>query len=104
MITAEILDDETTTLIQHHRRITLHDGPIIGAKKSRQKVAFQVTHLALKWFEGQEPGPVVAHGVYYHPKHGAVHVERSYDLDGHKCPGWIKRAVRGSDGAATTGE
>lgn len=92
-----IIEDETTTLVQHHRRITFEDGPIIPAKKNRGRVEFQVTHLALKWFEGQEPGPVVAHGVYFKPKVGIVHVERSFDLDGKRTPRWVKEAVHGTD-------
>jgi len=93
MITA----DETTTLKQHHRRITFTDGPVIGAKKTRGRQPFQVTHLSLKWFEGQEPGPVIAHGVYYHTaRQCMMHVERSYDLDGKKTPTWLKEAVHGT--------
>jgi hypothetical protein len=91
-----IIDDETTTVRMHHRRITFQDGPIIGAKKNRGRVSFQVTHLHLKWAEDTLPGAVVAHGVYMHPKVGVVHAERSYDLDGKKTPNWIKEAVNGA--------
>lgn len=92
-----IAKDETVDLLQHHRRITFvpGTGKIIVGKKSRQSQSFLVTHLAMKWYEGAEPGPVVAHGVYNHPTHGIVHAERSYDLDSKKCPQWIKEAVRG---------
>lgn len=92
-----IIDDETTTLQQHMRRITFQDGPLINVRHSRGAIQMQVTHLALKWFDGQEPGPVVAHGVYFHENKGIVHAERSYDLDGKKCPRWVKEAVHGTD-------
>lgn len=93
-----IAQDETKTLEMYIRRITFEpeSRPIVGAKKSIGRPAFYVTHLSLRWYEGQEPGPVIAHGVYFNEAEQCmVHVDRSYDLDGKKCPKWIKDAVRG---------
>lgn len=92
-----IINDETTTVSMHHRRITFEDGPIIGSKKNRGRVSFKVTHLHLKWANNTPPGAVIAHGVYIHPTHGVVHAERSYDLEGKKTPNWIKEAVNVTD-------
>lgn len=90
-----IINDETVSVTMHHRRITFEDGPIIGAKKNRGRVAFQVTHLHLKWAADTPPSAVVAHGVYAHPKLGVVHAERSFAIDGNKTPRWVKDAVNG---------
>lgn len=92
-----IVDDETTSLVQHMRRITFEDGPVINVRKSRGAIQCQVTHLSIKWFDGQEPGPVIAHGVYFKQGVGLIHTERSYDLDGKKCPRWVKEAIHGPD-------
>lgn len=92
MIEINVTNDETQTLKQHLRRVTLKDGPVIAAKKSRQAVAFQVEHLSMKWFEGSKVRAVVAHGYYVHPQHGVIIVERSFDLNG-KTPKWIRQIV-----------